>query len=96
MLRNHFSKEVKAGCLLILFILGLRLIVFLPQGDFCLLLSLLLMFLGSLYCKQYGPRSDCSLGSKLIGVHSVCFFDKIKSEVHLDICSRRKKQTTFL
>ena len=31
--------------------------------------------LGSLYCKQYGPRSDCSLGSSLIRVHSICFHD---------------------
>ena len=28
-------------------------------------------------------------------VHSVGFQDKIKSEVHLNICSRRKKQATF-
>ena len=33
----------------------------------------LLMFLGSLYGKQYGSRSDCSLGSSLICVHMVCF-----------------------
>ena len=26
--------------------------------------GLLPMYLGSLYCKQYGPRSDCSLGYK--------------------------------
>ena len=25
----------------------------------------LLIFLGSLYCKQYGPRSECSQGSRL-------------------------------
>ena len=36
------------------------------------LLSHLLMFLGSLYCKQYEPRSDGSQGSSLIRVHIVC------------------------
>ena len=27
--------------------------------------------------------------------HSVCFYDKIKSDVHLNICRRHNKQTTF-
>ena len=27
----------------------------------CYLLSLLLMYFGGIYCKQYGPRSGCSL-----------------------------------
>ena len=31
------------------------------------------MYLGSLYCKQYGPRSDCSLGSSLNRAHSDSF-----------------------
>ena len=31
----------------------------------------LLMFLGSLHCKQYGPRRDYSFGSTLICVHIV-------------------------
>ena len=31
----------------------------------------------SIYCKQYGPRSDCSQGSSLIRVHGVCFHDII-------------------
>ena len=44
--------------------------------NFCCLLSHLFMFLVSLYCKHYGPRSDCSPGSSLIRVHSVCFHDK--------------------
>ena len=48
------------------------------------------------YCKQYGPRSDCSLRSSLIRVHSVCCHDKIQSAVHLNIYSRRKKQMTML
>ena len=52
--------------------------------------SHLLVLLGSLYCKQYGLR-----GSSLIRVHSVCLNDNIYSEVHLSICSRSKKQTTF-
>ena len=34
------------------------------------------MFLGSLYCKQYGPRLDCSHGSSLIRVHIVDFYEK--------------------
>ena len=33
--------------------------------------------------------------SSLIRVHSVCFHDKIQSEVHLNICNRRNKQTAF-
>ena len=36
-------------------------------------LSHLLIFLGSLYCKQYEPRSGCFQGSSLIRVHIVCF-----------------------
>ena len=32
---------------------------FLATHDFCHLPSLPLMFLSSLHCKQYGPRSDC-------------------------------------
>ena len=38
--------------------------------------SRLLMFLDSLYCKQYGPSSDCSLWSSLIRVHIVWFSEK--------------------
>ena len=40
-----------------------------------------LTFLGSIYCKQVGPRSDCSKGSSLIMVHSVCFHEKVLSDV---------------
>ena len=47
------------------------------------LLSHLLIFSGSLYCKQYKPRSDYSL----IRTYSVYFHDKIQSEVHLSTCS---------
>ena len=32
----------------------------------------LLISIGSLYCKQCGPRSDCPQGSSLIRVHSGC------------------------
>ena len=39
----------------------------------CCLLSHLLMYFGSLYGKHYGPRSDCSLRTSLIRVHSFCF-----------------------
>ena len=38
-----------------------------------------------LYCKQYGPRSDCFLRSSQIRVHSVCFSVQKKSEVHLNL-----------
>ena len=44
-----------------------------PIHDNCRLLSHLLMYFGSQYCKHYGPRSDCSLRSSLNRVHSVCF-----------------------
>ena len=37
----------------------------------CLLLSYLLLYSVSLYSKQYGPKSDCSLWSSLIWVHTV-------------------------
>ena len=50
------------------------------------------MFLGSLYCKQYGPRLDCSQVSSLIRAHSVGGNDKIYSKA---ICRRPKIQTTF-
>ena len=40
--------------------------------DFCRLLHHLLIFLDSLYCKQYGHRS----GSSLVRVHKVSFHDK--------------------
>ena len=53
--------------------------------DFCCLLSFLLIFLGSLYCKQYGPRSDCSQGF-------LVFVSMIKSGLHLNVCSRSKNQ----
>ena len=43
---------------------------------------------GRVYCKQYGPISDCSSGSSLISVHIDCFQVKIYSEVHLNIRSR--------
>ena len=45
---------------------------------------LLHMFLGNLYCKQYGPRSDCS--------HESFHESSLKFTC---ICSRCKKQTTF-
>ena len=42
----------------------------------CLVFLPLIMYIGGLYCKQYGPRSDCSLRSSLIRVHSVCLHDQ--------------------
>ena len=37
-----------------------------------------MIYFGSLhvYCKQYGPKSDCSFRCSLIKVHTVCFHDK--------------------
>ena len=32
-------------------------------------------YFGSLYCKQYEHRSDCSLRSSLIRVHIVCLYN---------------------
>ena len=66
-----------------------------PVTTFVVCSSHLLMFLGCLYCKQYRPRSDCSIGSSIIRVHFVCFHETIWSQMHLNTCSRRKKQTTF-
>ena len=37
-----------------------HLALILPVRTFVLCSSNLLVFLGSIYCKQYGPRSDCS------------------------------------
>ena len=40
--------------------------------------SSLLMFLCSLYCKQYGPRSDCPQGEQSDqGSYIVCIHEKI-------------------
>ena len=41
-------------------------------------------------CKQCGPRSDCSSGSSLIRVHTVCLYAKIGLSLHKNI-----QQTTF-
>ena len=60
--------------------------------SYCLV-SLLLRYFSGLYCKQYAPRSNCSFWSSLIWVPIVCFHLKIFSEVHLNKCSRHKKQT---
>ena len=47
--------------------------------NICRLLSHLLMYFSGLYYKLYGPRSDCSLRSSLIRVHSICFHDQKQS-----------------
>ena len=49
-----------------------------PFTTFVICSFCLLMFLGSLYCKQNGSRSssDCSFGSSVIRVHIVCFHEK--------------------
>ena len=69
--------------------------------DFCHLLSL-----SSLIClvskvaniaNNMDPVQTAPKGAvSLIRVYIVCFHDKIQSEVHLSICSRRKMHTTFL
>ena len=47
----------------------------------------LLMFLGSLYCKQYRPRSDCPQ-EQPDQVHIVCFHEKSSLN-----CEERKIRT---
>ena len=47
------------------------------------------------FCKQCGPRSDCSFRSSLIRVHTVCLYAKNGFEKFARIFSRRHKQTTF-
>ena len=47
------------------------------------------------FCKQCGPKSDCSSRSSLIWVHIVCLYAKIGLEKLVRIFSRRHKQTTF-
>ena len=47
------------------------------------------------FCKQCGPRSDCSFKSSLIWVHIVCLYAKIGWKKFARIFSRRHKQTTF-
>ena len=47
------------------------------------------------FCKQCGPRSDCSFRSSLIRVHTVCRYTKNRFETFARIFSRRHKQTTF-
>ena len=46
-------------------------------------LTYLLIHFRSLNCKQYGPRSDCSLRSSLIRIHSVCFYKQKWSEADM-------------
>ena len=41
------------------------------------------------------PDQTAPQRSSLIRVHNVCFHDKIKFEIFLDICSRCIKQTAF-
>ena len=48
--------------------------------------------LGSLYCKQYGPRSDCLHGNSPTRVHIVFFHDKNYLKCMPLEC---KKQTIF-
>ena len=50
--------------------------------------SRLLMFMGSLYCKQYGPDRWSDQGSVFASIKKL-------SEVHQSICSRQKKNSHF-
>ena len=73
-----FSQKIhKIGLLLQLWLTFYGLVLSRQSWLLSSALSHLLMFLGSKYCKQYGPRSECSLRSTLIWIHSVCFHDKI-------------------
>ena len=53
----------------------------------------------SYFCKQCGPRSDCSFRSSLIWVHTVCWYAKIglKSlqKYSADVINRRHFQMQF-
>ena len=58
-----------------------------------ILLSHLLMYFGSLYCKQLGPKSNCSQGTRLISIPYVCYYGKSSLECILfyyipDVISR--------
>ena len=53
---------------------NIDIITFLTIYDGCHLLSHLLMHFCNLYCKQYGPRSDCFLKNSLIRVHVFTFY----------------------
>ena len=66
--------------------------LYLAVYDNCCLLTYLYIQFGSLYCKHYDPRSDCSIRSSLIRVHSVCFHAQKWSEMHLNICNRPKSR----
>ena len=76
-----------------------------PVTTFCHLLCFLLIFFGTepilktiwtqIIWLPWQIRllpMEQSIGSSLIRVHNVCLYDKILSEVHLNICSRCKKQ----
>ena len=65
-----FTLNIQTGVLL-----SIYLNVFPPFTTYIICSSHLLMFLGSIYCKQYGSRSDCSKGSSQFKVYIVCFHD---------------------
>ena len=64
-------------------ILSGRLRQLLPYIHLCLLL----LYFGSSYSKQYGPRSDCSIWSSLIWAHTGCTQDKINLFLNFKIAS---------
>ena len=47
------------------------------------------------FCKQCGPRSDCSSRSRLIWVHPVCLHAKSMFEKFTRRCSRRQTDDIF-
>ena len=47
------------------------------------------------FCKQCGPRSDCSSRSSLIWVYTVCLYAKIGLKSLHENFNRGQKQTTF-
>ena len=61
----------------------------------CLPNDLLFSLLKPLLQAIWIPDQTAPLGAVWSGVHSVCFHNQNKSEVHSNVCNRRKKQTIF-
>ena len=71
---NSLDPDLGPNCLQRLSADDTRINCFPANYDNGCLHSLLLMCYGGLNCKQYGPKSDCSIS--LIRVQSVCFHDE--------------------
>ena len=79
----HSCHNHRYICANLFFIVLHKIIIFPDINNFCHLLFsaayvLTVRFLGSLYCKQHGPRSDCSLRSFVLSLLTFLF-----------ICTRR-------